>query len=242
MNLYAYGRDKNRDLSASAKYKIPFIPEDWFSVAIGARDIGGAVNQFSAYYGVISKEWWQFRINAGMSNSQSGLGQMNGPIGGVEWQPVDWLQLLAEYDGSSRNIGLRLYNPAAWLPAGWQVSSSLLAKQSEARAEKDYWWGVALKIPLAVGVAGARYDKSGFITDAEANSTGVSPNGARTSTVPVATASNLNTGSKSLGDDNHHPAIIQSDSTPDKKIDSKIERNDVELHLYQRLMDRNNFV
>jgi len=237
MNLYAYGRDKNRDLSVSAKYEIPFIPEDWFSVAIGARDIGGAVNQFAAYYGVISKEWWQFRINAGISNSQSGLGQMNGPIGGVEWQPVDWLQLLAEYDGSSRNVGLRLYNPSAWLPAGWQVSSSLLVKQSEARTENDYWWGVALKIPLAVGVTVARYDKSGFITDDEAKSTDVSPRDTRADAAPVATAGNFITGSKSFGDDNHHPALIQSDSTPDNKIDSKIERKDVELRLYQRLRD-----
>ncbi|MFB0974871.1 MAG: hypothetical protein QMB71_01955, partial [Tolumonas sp.] len=29
-----------RDLSASAKYQLPFIPKEWFDAAIGARDMG----------------------------------------------------------------------------------------------------------------------------------------------------------------------------------------------------------
>lgn len=165
-NLYVNNPDNsNRDLSVSAKYHLPFIPERWFSAAIGARDIGGSVNHFAAYYGVVSKQWWQLRFNAGLGKSKSRLGQMDGPFGGVEWQPVDWLQLLAEHDGGSNNAGARLYSPSAWLPAGWQVSTTLLAKHTETRAERDYWWGVGVKIPLVTGTSISRYTGDGFASD-----------------------------------------------------------------------------
>ena len=37
-----------RDLSASTKYQLPFIPANWFDAAIGARDLGGAANNFQS--------------------------------------------------------------------------------------------------------------------------------------------------------------------------------------------------
>ena len=154
-----------RDLSASAKYKLPFIPADWFSVAVGARDLGGAANNFQAYYGVVSKEWWQLRFSAGMGSSESQLGQLDGLFGGVEWQPWEWLQLVSEYDANSFNAGAKLYTPSAWLPQGWQLYGSWQAYQQENRAEKEQWWGVGIKLPMALGTEPARYSQSGFSAD-----------------------------------------------------------------------------
>ena len=140
-----------RDLSASAKYQLPFIPADWFDAAIGARDLGGAANNFQAYYGVLSKQWWQLRFSAGVGKSESRLGQLNGPFGGVEWQPLDWLQFLAEYDANSVNLGAKLFTPQQWSPAGWQAYTSVQAYQQENHTERDYWFGVGVKVPLWLG-------------------------------------------------------------------------------------------
>ncbi len=140
-----------RDLSASAKYQLPFIPKEWFDVAIGARDMGGAANNFRAYYGVLSKEWKQLRFTAGAGTSESPLGQLDGPFGGVEWQPFGWLQLLAEYDANSVNLGAKLFTPQQWSPTGWQAYTSVQAYQQEDRAERDYWFGVGIKVPMWLG-------------------------------------------------------------------------------------------
>lgn len=147
--------DKNcgiRDLSASAKYQLPFIPYNWFDAAIGGRDIGGAANNFQAYYGVISKEWWQLRFSAGAGKSDSRLGQLSGPFGGVEWQPLDWLQFLAEYDANSVNLGTKVFTPATWSMSGWQAYVSAQTYQQEKRSARDYWFGVGLKAPLWTGI------------------------------------------------------------------------------------------
>ena len=157
-----------RDLSASAKYQIPFIPSDWFDAAVGARDIGGKVNFYKAYYGVVSKEWWQLRFTAGYGTSDSALGNLNGPFGGIEWQPLSWAQLLAEYDSASLNAGAKLFTPDAWLPRGWQLYLSLQALQQEEKAEKDIWWGAGIKIPMVSGVSDARYQAAGFQPDSNA--------------------------------------------------------------------------
>ncbi len=140
-----------RDLSASAKYQLPFIPKEWFDVAIGARDMGGAANNFRAYYGVLSKQWQQLRFTAGAGTSESALGQLDGPFGGVEWQPLDWLQFLAEYDANSVNVGARLFTPQQWSPNGWQAYTSVQVYQQEDRAERDYWFGVGIKMPMWLG-------------------------------------------------------------------------------------------
>ncbi|WP_244369890.1 YjbH domain-containing protein [Pseudoalteromonas xiamenensis] len=39
--FYSEGKGEIRDLSFNAKYQIPYIPKDWFSLAIGAQDLGG---------------------------------------------------------------------------------------------------------------------------------------------------------------------------------------------------------
>ncbi len=81
-----------RDLSFNAKYQIPYIPKDWFTLAIGGKDIGGVANHYETYYAVASKELWDFRFSAGISTSERAKHrkrvneQMNGAFAGVEWQ------------------------------------------------------------------------------------------------------------------------------------------------------------
>lgn len=150
-NLYIHSDCGIRDLSASAKYHLPFIPANWFDAAVGARDLGGAANNFQAYYGVLSKQWWQVRFSAGVGKSESRLGQLNGPFGGVEWQPVDWLQFIAEQDANSVNLGAKLFTPQQWSPAGWQAYTSVQTYQQENHAERNYWFGVGVKLPLWMG-------------------------------------------------------------------------------------------
>eukprot|EP00764_Aduncisulcus_paluster_P015043 gnl/Carplike_NY0171/9380_a13097_159.p1 GENE.gnl/Carplike_NY0171/9380_a13097_159~~gnl/Carplike_NY0171/9380_a13097_159.p1 ORF type:complete len:161 (-),score=0.90 gnl/Carplike_NY0171/9380_a13097_159:23-505(-) len=63
--FYTEGRGQLRDLSFNAKYQLPYIPKEWFTVAIGAKDIGGAANKYETYYAVASKELWDFRKKRG---------------------------------------------------------------------------------------------------------------------------------------------------------------------------------
>ena len=183
-----------RDLSASAKYQLPFIPVEWFDAAVGARDLGGAANNFRAYYAVMSKEWWQLRLSAGLGSSESQLGQLDGLFGGVEWQPWEWLQLVSEYDANSINAGAKLYTPHAWLPQGWQLYASWQAYQQEDRAGKEQWWGIGVKLPMALGTESARYTtQSGFtaddIADARASLASVSQQEDNQSTATVTAVS-----------------------------------------------------
>ena len=60
--FYNEGRGQLRDLSFNAKYQLPLIPAEWFSVALGAKDIGGAASNYETYYAVASKNYgtWVF--------------------------------------------------------------------------------------------------------------------------------------------------------------------------------------
>lgn len=50
-NKYTESNCGIRDLSASVKYQLPFVHDyTGFNLAIGAQDIGGAANNFEAYY------------------------------------------------------------------------------------------------------------------------------------------------------------------------------------------------
>ena len=89
--MFSYeNRGQIRDLSFNAKYQIPFIPKDWLSIAVGAKDVGGAANNYEAYYAVASKEWWDFRFSAGIGTSEArstiGKRQLDGVFAGIEYR------------------------------------------------------------------------------------------------------------------------------------------------------------
>ena len=95
---FALTEKQTRDLSFNAKYQLPFIPNDWFSLAVGGKDVGGAANQYATYYAVASKQLGDFNFSAGLAKSDRLTGQMDGVFAGVEWQLYDWFSLQVEHD------------------------------------------------------------------------------------------------------------------------------------------------
>ena len=143
-----------RDLSGSLKYQVPFIPKEWFELAIGGQDVGGSIVKSEAYYMVASKtlnfkRLGNVRINLGYSTSDNGLNYMNGGFGSVEYQPFESIQVAAEYDANAVNVGIKLFAPKNWLPTGWRVSAGaqLYSTESE-HNEKSNWLSLDLSIPL----------------------------------------------------------------------------------------------
>ena len=159
-NLYTDTRPEcsgPRDLSASLKYTLPLIPDDWFKVAIGGQDLGGAAVNSQAFYAVASKDFDldQFgllKISAGVATSDYTSEYMNGAIASVEYQPYEFLQFSTEHDGHALNAGFKFITPEQWLPEGWQVSAALQLYSTESELdEKDKWFSLNVNVPLSDG-------------------------------------------------------------------------------------------
>ncbi|WP_239998857.1 YjbH domain-containing protein [Photobacterium phosphoreum] len=139
-----------RDLSASAKYQLPFIYDYiGFNVAIGAQDIGGAANNFDTKYFVVDREFeaLSLRTSAGYSRSTLASGIMNGPFAGIEWQPLSFMQLTTEYDAVEINANAKVFTPQGLLPWGAQLSMDYQLYTGHERSEQDVW-GVNVSMPL----------------------------------------------------------------------------------------------
>lgn len=139
---------QTRDLSFNLKYQIPFIPKEWFNLAIGGKDLGGAANNYETYYLAGSREWNDFRFSAGFAVSDRLTGQMDGAFAGIEWQPLDWFALQLEHDADAVNAGLRLTVPKEWIyDVGTLTLTSKFYSNTD-HAEKDTFWGVNFSMPL----------------------------------------------------------------------------------------------
>lgn len=148
--FYAEGRGQTRDLSFNAKYQIPYIPKNWFSVAVGMKDIGGAANNYKTIYAVASKELWDFRFSAGVGTSDRVTGEMNGVFAGIEWQPFEWFSLLTEYDAEAVNAAARVTIPKAWLyDIGEITLTSRFYSSTEFSADTSNYWGINFTLPLS---------------------------------------------------------------------------------------------
>jgi len=136
-----------RDLSANAKFQLPFHHKYLPDLAIGIQDAGGAANNYDNYYAVIDKELWFVRASLGYGHSNveaSKTKRMDGVFGGVEIQALPWLYLIAEDDTREQHAGVRLELPQSWeLPVGLSalVASNLSDKGSTSFA-------INLTIPL----------------------------------------------------------------------------------------------
>ncbi|MCE9679185.1 YjbH domain-containing protein [Shewanella sp. AS1] len=143
-----------RDLSGSFKWQIPFIPADWFKLAVGGQDIGGAAIKSQVYYVSASKDFslgvlGGMRTSVGVGKSDNAIGYMNGVFGSIEYQPFEFVQLVVDYDVNAVNAGVKLYTPKDWLPSGWQLSGSAQLYTSDLdNNEKDNWFGVNLTVPM----------------------------------------------------------------------------------------------
>ncbi|TWX72966.1 YjbH domain-containing protein [Colwellia sp. C1TZA3] len=137
------------DLSANIKLGIPYIPKDWFSLAVGIQDLGGAANYFDAKYVVASKnivEELTFSLGIGKSDSNSG--RLDGVFAGMEWQPYQWAKLSVEYDAADTQLGLHLSTPSAWFDSGVQLSTDVVISSTNEALSDDVYYGVGLTVPL----------------------------------------------------------------------------------------------
>ncbi|MEI5639546.1 MULTISPECIES: YjbH domain-containing protein [unclassified Pseudoalteromonas] len=141
-------QQQTRDLSFNLKYQLPFIPTDWVTVAIGAKDIGGAANNYETYYGVASKEWRNFRFSAGMAASDRKTGMMDGAFGSVEWQAFDWFALQLEHDAEAFSAGAKVTIPKAWLYDIGELTLTSKFYSNTDHSEKDTYWGLNFRLPL----------------------------------------------------------------------------------------------
>ncbi|RZQ52480.1 hypothetical protein C1E23_13995 [Pseudoalteromonas phenolica] len=139
-----------RDLSFNVKYQIPFIPLDWFSFAIGSKDIGGAANQYRTHFAVASKEWSDFRFSLGAAKSYHETGMMNGAFGGIEWMPIDWFALQVEHDAEAVNAAARLTVPKQWLfDIGELTFTSRFYSNTDYSENDSTYYGVNFTMPLS---------------------------------------------------------------------------------------------
>ncbi|MDP2561107.1 YjbH domain-containing protein [Psychrobium sp. 1_MG-2023] len=137
------------DLSANVKFTIPYIPKDWFTLAIGVQDAGGAANNFGAKYAVASKTLFEdIQVSLGASSSDSKVGRMDGFFGSVAWQATDWAKLSVEHDSSDTNVGLHLSSPKEWLNNQLQVKANLLAYSSNDQLSDNIYYGIEINVPM----------------------------------------------------------------------------------------------
>jgi hypothetical protein len=143
------GEDGLTDLSANIKLGIPFIPKDWFSLAVGIQDLGGAANYFDAKYVVASKNIFEnINFSVGVGQSDSEQGRLDGVFAGLAWQPFNWVKVSLEHDAADTNLGLHFNTPKQWFKNGIQLSSNLLITSSNKQLTDDFYYGVGLTIPL----------------------------------------------------------------------------------------------
>lgn len=139
------------DLSANIKLGIPYIPKEWFSLAIGIQDLGGATEAslHDAKYIVASKDVFEnISISAGLGESESSQGRLNGIFGSISWQTYDWAKISLEYDAADTNLGLHLSTPQDWFDNGTRITANVLAYSSSEQLRDEFYYGVGLSMPL----------------------------------------------------------------------------------------------
>ena len=147
-----------RDLSASFKYQLPDLWDvDNLSFAIGVQDLGGASNYFNTNYVVADYNIKQFpvRVSVGYGRSDIALGVMDGPFGGIEYQPFDFVQLTGEYDAVDFNSSVKVFTPEELLPYDMTASLSYQIYSGHDTDEQNMW-NAALSIPLITDYARSR--------------------------------------------------------------------------------------
>ncbi|GEM80820.1 YjbH domain-containing protein [Vibrio superstes] len=149
-NIYFESDCGIRDLSASAKFQLPYLEDlTGFNLAFGAQDIGGAASNFDAYFVVADTEIEAFnlRLSGGYGQSDLSLGILDGPFGGAEWQPFDFVQLAGEYDAQEFNATVRLMTPRDMLPYGAQVAAQYQLYSGHDNQDQTLW-GVSASVPF----------------------------------------------------------------------------------------------
>ncbi|PML06575.1 hypothetical protein BCT86_11765 [Vibrio breoganii] len=149
-NIYTVSGCGIRDLSATAKFQLPYLEDlTGFNLAFGAQDIGGAASNFDAYFVVADTEIESFnlRLSGGYGQSDLSLGVLDGPFAGAEWQPFDFVQLAGEYDAQEFNAAVRLMTPRDMLPYGAQLAAQYQLYSGHENQDQTLW-GVSASVPF----------------------------------------------------------------------------------------------
>ena len=140
----------SRDLSMSFKYQLSRLWEsDKFDVAFGIQDLDGSSQFFFSKYLVIdySPNSFPVRISGGYGQSDIPLGVMDGPFGGVEFQPFNFIHLVGEYDSEEFNSSVKIFTPKELLP--YDITASLSYQlYSGHETNNRSVWNAAFSIPL----------------------------------------------------------------------------------------------
>lgn len=167
-----WGPDHSSDLSFSSKYDFkPFLPKEWFSFAVGVQDYGGAATKHENAYAVVSKSlfsdtFYNLRLTTGYGKgsrkNQMGKDYLQGTFAGIEWQPTEWMQLVADHDGTGANAGIKLFTQDNWLPYGWKANVTYqLYSSSETFNRNNQWLGFGLTLPMTIGTSSERHSTEG---------------------------------------------------------------------------------
>ncbi|HGY9592876.1 TPA: YjbH domain-containing protein [Vibrio campbellii] len=149
-NCFETGCGGIRDLSMSFKYQLPnWWNIDNFNIAIGVQDLGGAANHFQTNYvvGDYTTNFAPLRFSAGYGISDIELGVMDGAFGGVEYQPLRFMQFTAEYDAVEFNSSVKFFTPEELLPYDMTASLSYQIYSGH-ETDGQNIWNAALSVPL----------------------------------------------------------------------------------------------
>ena len=137
-----------RDLSANVKIQAPFIPEDWFTLAAGAQDLGGETGDFEAYYVVAGKQLGPVEVSVGYGKPEQTPRYLDGAFGAISYRPFPWLNLIAEHDSQDARLGIGATTPQGWLPWGLQVKGKVLAWDEGDTDNDRNFASIGLSIPF----------------------------------------------------------------------------------------------
>lgn len=158
-NCFKTGCGGIRDLSVSIKYQVPnFWGNDNLDFALGMQDVGGAETKLMTNFVVADYTFSSlpFRVSAGFGQSEERLGGvLDGPFGGFEYQPFDFLQLVGEYDSVEFNSSIKVFTPDALLPNDITASLSYQIYSGH-ESDGSSVWSAALSMPLITEYSSSR--------------------------------------------------------------------------------------
>ncbi len=153
-NCYQGGCGGIRDLSANIKVQAPFIPEEWFSLAVGVQDLGGEVDFFDATYIVAGRRFGPLEFALGYGDPDLPERYLDGAFGAVSFRPFSWLNFMAEHDSQDLRVGAGVTTPRGWLPGGAHLKAKVLGYDRGEHANDRRFASIGISIPF--GNAGAR--------------------------------------------------------------------------------------
>lgn len=143
-----------RDLSANVKFQVPigdtFLP----SIAVGIQDLGSSSSFYKNHFVVMDKSFGGVRASVGYGNSgdNKAAQRMDGVFGALEYQPIEWLSVMAEHDGQENHAGVRLSTPRGWL-GDMRVDGMVVQNLTES----DTSFAVSVSLPLLYQYQKKRY-------------------------------------------------------------------------------------